>query len=86
MSLEAYTEMEARTLPKIRDAERRARRAAVPESAYILAGPEAEQKWKALSISEQRGLVAAVADVTILPAGRAKWKFDPRDVPVKWRT
>lgn len=83
ISLEAYMDMEARTLPKIRDAEERARPKSVPPGMFEVAGEDAERKWKALSIGEKRTFVAAAMEVTILPA--ASWVWDPTRVQIRWR-
>ncbi|MCW2901715.1 MAG: hypothetical protein JWO67_3980 [Streptosporangiaceae bacterium] len=88
LSLEEYTDMRARTEPKIRAAEQRARPRHVPQALIDVAsaGAEAAEKWAVLPIGDRRAIVAALADVTILPAGRGKWKFDPDGVTVKWRS
>lgn len=88
MSLESFTDMELRTLPKIRAAEVRARPRHLPPALYDVAaaGVAAERVWKALPIGERRAIVAALVDVVILPAGRGRWKFDPHDISIKWRT
>jgi hypothetical protein len=86
LSLEEYIEMKARTEPKIRTADERARPRSLPPAVFDVAGPDAERRWKALDVTAKRALVAALADVTISPVGRGQWRFDPEKIVIDWRT
>jgi DNA invertase Pin-like site-specific DNA recombinase len=86
LTLEEYHDMKARTEPKIRAAEERARPRALPAALYAVAGPDAMRKWQALDVKDKRAIVAALVDVTILPAGRGHWRFDPEKVVIRWRS
>jgi site-specific DNA recombinase len=76
LSLESFVDLEADLLPKIRAAEEHARPRHLPAALLDTAGPDAEAKWRALSIGEKRAIVAALVDVTILPASRDRRRFD----------
>jgi site-specific DNA recombinase len=85
LSLEAYMEMEALTLPKVKAAEERAKPRHVPSVVYDTAGPDARAKWKALSIVEKRAIVEALIVVTLMPM-EGQWDWSPNSVVVKRRT
>jgi hypothetical protein len=77
--------MRARTEPKIRAAEERARPRALPAAVFTVAGPDAKHRWYALDVIEKRAIVAAFVDVTVLPAGRGHWRFDSDKVRFAWK-
>lgn len=87
LSLESVSDMEARLLPKIRRAEERARPKHLPPALLRIAGPEVRAEWSQLAIREQRAVLAAMLDVTILPipAGADHTKFDIRFVDIRFR-
>jgi DNA invertase Pin-like site-specific DNA recombinase len=86
LSLDSYTDMENRLLPQIKDAQRRARPESIPPVVFAVAGPDAEARWFDLDVVEKRTAIAALLDVTILPAGTARIGFDPDLIQVKWRS
>lgn len=85
LSLEAYTDMEARTLPKIKAAEQAARPKYIPAAFYEVAGPDAKRRWQGLPLGERRALLDALIEVTILPTGSGHWTFDPDKIQVRWK-
>lgn len=85
MSLEAYTDMEARTLPKIRAAEQRAQPARLPAAVAEVAGPDAAARWHRTPVAQQRAILDALLVVTILPVGRGGRPFEPASVRVERR-
>ena len=82
LSLESFTAMEAATLPKIKDAERRARPREVPAVLVEAAGPRAAQWWADASIGARRTIVDLLMTVTILPVGRGGRPFDRSTVEI----
>lgn len=76
--------VEADLLPKIADAERRARPHPVPESVTNLTGPDAGALWDAASIDTRRQVVAELVDVTVNKStfGPGRRGFDPSSVVV----
>lgn len=86
ISLDDYADMKARTEPKIRAAEERARPRHLPAAVLEVAGPDAERRWRAQPIEQRRAIVAAIVDVVILPAHRAGGRFDPSLVRIMRRS
>jgi DNA invertase Pin-like site-specific DNA recombinase len=74
--------IEAKLLPQIDRAEREARRGVLPAVVLEVAGPDAEARWDALSIMQQRQVVQTVADVTILKGRPGVRTFDPDTVRI----
>lgn len=85
LTLDDLAYFRARWEPKIRDAERRARPRHLPLAVFDVAGPDAERRWKLLPIGERRAILAALLEVTILPAGRGSWRFDPDLIQRRWK-
>jgi len=85
LSLEAYTDMESRLLPKIEEAQRRSRPESIPPVVFEIAGPQSKQRWYALDVFQKRSVVAAMMEVTILPHGHARRGFDPDLIDIRWR-
>jgi hypothetical protein len=85
LSLESLADLEARTLPRIRDAEAAARPAWIPAAVLEMAGPDAATRWKAASITDRRTVLDALIEVTILPTDRRFAAFDPATVAIRWK-
>jgi hypothetical protein len=49
-----------------------------------LVGGDVRSKWDAMPVEAQREAVAALVDVTILPAGSGT-RFDPELVQINWK-
>lgn len=86
LSLDEYTDMRARTEPKILAATERARVKHFPPALYAVVGPDVERRWRALPVGDRRSITAALVDVTILPAGSQARAFDPALVEIRWRS
>lgn len=50
-----------------------------------LAGGDIEAAWKNLSLAQKRGILQAVADVTVLPTKPTTRGFDPGGVRIDWK-
>lgn len=85
LSLESLADLEERTLPKIREAEQRARPRHLPGVVLDVAGPDAAARWEATPIAGRRAILDALLVVTILPVGRGGRPFDPATVRVERR-
>ena len=84
LSLESLADLEARTLPRIAEAERRARPKHVPGAVYEVAGPDAAARWAALPMTQKRAIVKSLVEVRIHRTGRGnQHSFDPSAVEVR---
>jgi site-specific DNA recombinase len=82
----ALARIEARLLPEIEDAERRARRSGLPPVVADVAGPDAAAKWEALSIPQKREVIDALMVIRILPTTRGARTPRPEHIGIEWRT
>jgi DNA invertase Pin-like site-specific DNA recombinase len=85
LSAAALARIEARLLPEIEAAQRRAARVTVAPVLGNAAGPQAEARWATLMMPQRREVVALLMTVEIMPAGRGARTFDPRTVTIAWR-
>lgn len=85
LDLDDYAAFKAKWKQDLKDAEQRARPRWLPAAVWEVAGPDAEAKWKAQTIAGKRSILAALFEVTILPAGSQSLKFDPDLIEVTWR-
>lgn len=74
--------IEARMLPRIRDAERRGSQVVNPLVREML-GNNARSTWERFSVANRRIVVRALARITILPAPRGR-VFRPEFVKLEW--
>lgn len=81
----ALARIEARLLPEIEAAEKRARAVAAAPVVADNAGPDAADRWGALPITVRREIIDAMMTVEILPAGRGRRVFDPSSVRIVWK-
>ena len=81
----ALARIEARLLPEIAAADKRARRTVGSPLLAEVAGPDVRTTWARLTIQQRREVVAALCDVTILPWGRGRRTFDPASVQITWK-
>jgi len=68
--------IEARLLPEIEDAERRARVVVVSPLLRSLARPDVEQMWTTLTIGQRREVVSGMADIRVGRTVRGTRTFD----------
>jgi site-specific DNA recombinase len=85
LSLASFSELEARWLPQIAEAEKRARPSWLPDVVGDMAGPDAASRWAAASVGDRRTVLDALVEVTILPTTRRFSPFDPSAVTVAWK-
>ena len=81
----ALARVEARLLPEIEGAERRAQRATVPAVVAETAGPDAAARWPALTLPQRREVIGTLMTVRILPTNRGARTFRPEDVEILWK-
>lgn len=86
LSDEGLARIEARLLPQIKAAERRAEQHAAAASPLIagLAGPGARERWERLSVPQRREVIRILGTPVILPTGRGRWR-DPAALDFIWR-
>ncbi len=83
---DGLAKVEARLLPKIEDAERRARPAAtIPPVVEHLAGRQVADAWERLTLDQKREVISTLCKITILSVGKAAKGFDPESVKIDWR-
>jgi DNA invertase Pin-like site-specific DNA recombinase len=70
LSPAGLVEMEARMIPAIEAAERRAQPVVVPPTLRRLAGPGARQRWGDMTVAEHRESVRLLLDFRVMPAKR----------------
>ncbi len=81
----ALSRIEAKLLPEIAAAEKRAQRAAMSPVVADTAGPDAEQRWAQLSLPQKREIINTLMTVRILPTGRGARTFRPESVEIVWK-
>lgn len=80
LSASALSRIEAKLLPLIDAAERRARALVMPPVVALFAGEDVREKWNAAALERQRMLVRAVVKVELLLVGRGTRTFRPESV------
>ncbi len=86
LSLESLADLEARTLPRIRGAERRARPKWVPGALLDVAGsPDVAARWADLPMTQRRAILKALLEVRLhrTARGNQHTPFDPTSVEVR---
>jgi hypothetical protein len=80
--------VEADLMPKIKQAEKRARAATIPPNIGDLAGEGVDERWDALTVEQRREVIRVLLDITVLPSTlpRGARGFDPDAVRLEWRT
>lgn len=79
---QALARIEARLLPQVEAAERRARTAVVSPAVAGAAGPDAAERWKELALPVKREVIRELVTVRILPVGQGRRTFDPDSVEI----
>ncbi|WP_326600569.1 recombinase family protein [Rhodococcus sp. PD04] len=80
---ETLSLMESKTLPRIRELEKRAQQSGPHPIVRELLGVEARVHWSLLSLADRRAVIRHIAKITIFPARRGN-KFDPETIRVDW--
>ena len=81
----SFAEIEAGLLQQIEAAERRARRVQIPPIIKQVAGPDAAQRWQALTIAKRREVVNLLCEIRIRRTRQGARVLDPERVVINWR-
>ncbi|GAA2068806.1 recombinase family protein [Williamsia deligens] len=85
LSAAALARVEARLLPQIAAAQRRASAGHRHPIVAAVAGPQAREQWSVMPLVDRRALIRAVATVTINPTKAVgPGVFEPDDVSIEW--
>ena len=82
----ALGRIEARLLPEIEAADRRARAAVTSPLVAATAGIDARARWAKLSLPQRREIISTLMVVRIMPTVRGARTFRPESVQIEWRT
>jgi site-specific DNA recombinase len=85
MTAKALARLNETLMPQIEDAEARSKQSASNPLLHKLSGPNAGERWAALTVMEKRDAIRAALDITILKAGVRQNTFDPETIDVEWR-
>lgn len=80
----ALARIEARLVPEIEAAERRARHVSVAPVLSQAVGRDIGEQWPGLPITVRREIIRLLVTVRILPAVRGARTFDPESVKIEW--
>jgi site-specific DNA recombinase len=83
---QALARIEARLLPEIEAADRRARVAVTSPLVAQTAGPDARAKWAELTMPQRREIISTLMTVRIMPTVRGARHFRPESIEVIWKT
>ena len=83
LSAAALARVEARLLPQIRAAQRRAARVPSPTLAAVV-GPDARAVWDEMDLVARRGVIRATAAVAIHRSSVGTRRWSPDDIQFKW--
>jgi len=81
----ALARIEARLLPEIKAAERRARATVTSPLVAATAGVDARTHWAELSLPQRREIISTLMSVRILPTVRGSRTFNPESIAIEWR-
>jgi site-specific DNA recombinase len=82
----ALARIEARLLPEIEAADRRARAAVTSPIVAEVGGSEARTRWAKLGLPQRREIISTLMAVRILPTVRGSRAFRPESVEIVWRS
>lgn len=87
VTLESFMTIEAGILKKIQDAEKRAERATIPPAlrAVLEPGEDVAVRWGTAPLPARRSVIAAVAEVSLVPAGRGTRIPVQERVRINWK-
>lgn len=86
LSPQALARIEARLLPEIEAADRRARGAVTSPLVADTAGPGARERWTKLTMPQKREVINTLMRIRIMPTGRGAQSFNPEHILIEWRT
>lgn len=56
-----------------------------PAAELVLAGDDIAQRWADMSPDNRGEVIDELMTVTIMPAGKGRWKFDPSLIKIEWK-
>lgn len=83
---QALARIEARLLPEIEAADRRARAVVTSPLVAATAGAEARKRWAALSLPQRREIISTLMQIRIMPTVRGARNFRPESIEIEWRS
>ncbi len=81
----ALARIEAKLIPEIENARRRAIRVAPSPLLLQLTEADAEVRWAGLSLEQKREVIDVLCVVRVLPTGRGRRTFDPETIELVWK-
>jgi len=81
----ALSRIEARLLPEIDAADRRARAAVTSPLVGDTAGPDARKRWAKLTLPQRREIISTLMTVRIMPTVRGSRVFRPESIAITWK-
>ncbi|WP_158684413.1 recombinase family protein [Amycolatopsis orientalis] len=84
LSPERLARIEQKLLPRIRDAEARARQLGVAPAVAKLVGPDAAAVWETLSVRQKREVIRALVRPRLLPTTGGAAPFNPDHIRMSW--
>ncbi len=85
-SPQAIARIEARLLPEIEAAEKRALPKFVSPLVTEVAGSEARERWEQLPITAKREVISTLMTIRIMPTTPGRRTFDPDSVAIEWKS
>ncbi|HYO36517.1 MAG TPA: recombinase family protein [Geodermatophilus sp.] len=86
LSPAALSAIEARLLPEIEAAEKRALPRFTSPLVAQVAGSEVRERWERLPITAKREIISTLMTVRIMPSTRGRRTFDPDSVAIEWKS
>lgn len=82
---QALSRIEARLLPEIEVAEKRALPRFTSPLVTEIAGSEVRERWERLPLTAKREVITTLITVRIMPSTRGRRTFDPDAVAIEWK-
>jgi hypothetical protein len=86
LSPAALSAIEARLLPEIEAAEKKALPKFVSPLVTEVAGSEARERWEQLPITAKREVISTLMTIRIMPTTPGRRTFDPDSVAIEWKS
>lgn len=85
VSAAAYARIEARLLPQIADAEKRAATVTPGPVAELVTADDVRAAWDRLTVESKRTVVRLLVSVTVHPSTTGTRQFNPDDIEIRWK-
>lgn len=85
MTAAAFARIEARLLPQVADAERRATGGTITPVVELVTAGDVQAAWEALPIESKRTVIRLLLDVTVNPSTTGTRRFNPDDIALEWK-